>query len=735
MNQDNNFNSYISNEIPNNQVLNNVSNVNNSNMLDNKSRNKNRILILCIIVALILIFSGIFLHYLFNKKQEDIAIDESVTVTELLWQDFQNGELTTDEYVRYLLYTQYDTSMLDEKYQNLLKSDDAINIEELITRYYEDLSTETLNYFAKKINLNNITFEVEKENEETKEDNKIALADLFVQTVYAKSDKVTNLNKAVLSKNGNFVVWYTTTGNSATNYESAVKIADGLENTISKYDSLFKSNYSYNSNVISKGTTYKNQQKILENLNIDPNYLESAMQIYLVNYNDSSAAQYISGYGKVKEILNSVFGGDSYGTIAYPYIVIKPSSFNDFERLEQLYNHEIFHHYQRDILCGKNECSMSSDPYYSDSTANWASALSTNKTTSSGFLNEWAQVYRFNSNSLLGRYINQYGESKAAYAMFVYLYNYSNIVDNGTQKIIDAMYKSNFLEYLEDNSTLEERKNIQKEIALKNLTLNYSNNNLNIPTESRSMTNINDTINIKKNDVYMEDVGIGKMGLTYFAINLKSEEAIKITIDKDNNYIDAILVAQNENDDYVIIDSSDNKGNQIIFDTNNYNDYRKFYLITYNNNITLQNYYSLTIKQVQKNFKQESSSNKNFISYDDCNGTSDEVSLKIDTYYLNNEGIAYKAVITLFLTEEADYNDWYEGTKTRKNFTNVKLKGNVLQYEYTDEWFKEQHNYFNTKDRLNYFYGSSCDLGCSGDSCQWGSSDGQTIDFDPESIK
>ena len=52
-----------------------------------------------------------------------------------------------------------------------------------------------------------------------------------------------------------------------------------------------------------------------------------------------------------------------------------------------------------------------------------------------------------------------------------------------------------------------------------------------------------------------------------------------------------------------------------------------------------------------------------------------------------------------------------------------------------DEWFKEQHDYFNTKDRLNYFYGSSCDLGCSGDSCQWGSSDGQTIDFDPESIK
>ena len=702
---------------------------------NNKNKRKKYILLVVIIITIIaLLLFGSF-YFLNKQNNNNLPPETEINISNQLYSDYLNENITTDEYVRYLLYTQYDTSMLDEKYQNLLKSDDTINIEELINKYYEDLSTETLNYFAKKINLNNITFEVEKENEETTEDNKIALADLFIQTVYAKSDKVTNLNKAVLSKNGNFVVWYTTTGNSATNNESAVKIADGLENTISKYDSLFKSNYSYKSNVISKGTTYKNQQKILENSNIDPNYLESAMQIYLVNYNDSSTAQYISGYGKGKEILNSVFGGDSYGTIAYPYIVIKPSSFNDFERLEQLYNHEIFHHYQRSVLCGNNECNMSSDPYYSDSTANWASALSTNKTTTSGFLNEWAQVYRYNSNSLLGRYVNQYGEAKAAYAMFVYLFNYSNIVDNGTQKIIEAMYKSNFLEYLEDNSTLEERKNIQKEIALKNLTFNYNNNNLNIPTESRAMSNINDTINIKKNDVYMEDVGIGKMGLTYFAINLTSEEAIKITIDKDNNYIDAILVAQNENDDYIIVDSSDSKGNQIIFDTNNYNDYRKFYLITYNNNITLQNYYSLTIKQVQKNFKQESSSNKNFISYDDCNGTSDEVSLKIDTYYLNNEGIAYKAVITLFLTEEADYNDWYEGTKTRKNFTNVKLKGNVLQYEYTDEWFKEQHDYFNTKDRLNYFYGSSCDLGCSGDSCQWGSSDGQTIDFDPESIK
>ena len=700
----------------------------------NKPTKNNKSIIAILMILITLLVSAIVIVYFVKNKNDNLTQKENVDISNQLYSDYMNNNITTDEYVRYLLYTQYDTSMLDKKYQKLLKSDSSINIEDLINKYYKELSTETLNYYAKKINLNNITFELDKENEEQTDDNKIALSDMFIQTVYAKSDKVTNLNKAVLSKNGNFVVWYTTTGNSATNYESALKIANGLENTISKYDSLFNSKYNYNSNVISKGTTYKNQQKILENSNIDPIYLESAMQIYLVNYNDSSSAQYISGYGKGKEILNSVFGGDGYGTIAYPYIVIKPSSINDFERLEQLYNHEIFHHYQRDILCGKNECSLSSDPYYSDSTANWASSLATNKTTSSGFLNEWAQVYRYNSNSLLGRYINQYGESKAAYAMFIYLYNYSNIVDNGTQKIIEAMYKSNFLEYLEDNSTLEERKNIQKEIALKNLTLNYSNNNLNIPTESRSMSNINDTINIKKNDVYMEEVGIGKMGLTYFAINLTSNEAIKITIDKDNNYIDAILVAKNESDDYVIIDSSDNKGNQIIFDTNNYKDYQKFYLITYNNNLTLQNYYSLTIKQIKKNDKQESFSNKNYISLIDCDAYySEEIDKRVDTYFFDENNNVKRWVISVYLNASVDPNDQYDFYVNHKNYINVKIKGNLVIAEYTSNALSE---YFKnlTRDSVIYSHETSCSLSCNDEECSWKNNPNLVLNYNPDSI-
>lgn len=705
----------------------------NYNQYSKTSKNNKSIIVVLIILITLLVSTIVIVSFVKNKN-DNLTQKENVDISSQLYSDYMNNNITTDEYIRYLLYTQYDTSMLDKKYQKLLKSDSAINIEDLINKYYKELSTETLNYYAKKINLDNITFELYKENEEQTVDNKITLSDIFIQTVYAKSDKVTNLNKAVLSKNGNFVVWYTTTGSSASNYESALKIANGLEKTISKYDSLFNSKYNYNSNVISKGTTYKNQQKILENSNINPSYLESAMQIYLVNYNDSSLAQYVSGYGKGKEILNSVFGEDSYGTISYPYIIIKPSSFNDFERLEQLYNHEIFHHYQRNILCGKNECSLSSDPYYSDSTANWASALVTNKTTSSGFLNEWSQVYRYNSNSLLGKYINQYGESKAAYAMFVYLYNYSNVVYKGTQKIIEGMYKSNFLKYLEDNSTLQERKNIQKEIALKNLTLNYSNNNLNIPTESRAMVNINDTININKDDVYMKDVAIDKMGVTYFAINLTLDEVIKITIDKDNNYVDAILVAQNESDDYVIIDSSDNKGNQIIFDTNNYKDYQKYYLITYNNNLTLQNYYSLTIKQTKKNDKQENSSNKNYISLINCDAYySEEIDKRVDTYFFDENNNVKRWVVSIYLKSSMDSSEQYDYFVNHKNYTNVKIKGNLVIAEYTNNALSK---YFNnmTRNSVIYSHQTSCSLSCNDEECSWEKNPNLVLNYNPDSV-
>lgn len=711
MNQYNNFNSYINNEIPNNQVLNNVSNVNNSNMLDNKSKNKNRILILCIIVALILIFSGILLHYLFNKKQEDIVIDESITVTELLWQDFQNGELTTDEYVKNILYSEYDNELLEKKYQ-LVKNNDLIHTDDVINKYYDELSEETLKYYLSKINLDNITFEVSKENEE---DNSLALLDLFVDKVYAKSEDATNLNNAILSSNGNFVVWYTTTGNSATDYDSAKKVADGLEKTISLYKEKFGYDYYYKSNIFSKGSRYKDQIKILENSNIDSQYLESAMQVYLVNYNDSSLAKYMGNSGTLVKLWNGLSGGDSFGVVANPYILIKPSSFDDYERLEQLYNHELFHHYQYEILCGHSGCSVGSDPYILEASANWASSLVSSKTTNSGYLNEWASSARMLSDTLLSdESIEKYSEGTLGYTLYVYLYHYSTIVSNGTNKIINSIYSNDLLGYLIDNATKDELANIQEAIALKNLSQDYSNKNLNSDLDYNPTLPIRATIShedekFKSNNTYYNYL-MSPISQNYYLINDNSDYAYQIHLEKDysegSKFISATII-KFYNGKFSIVDSLKNSNESYTFNTNNYGDYDSLYIVISNTYTNRKNSHILNVKEIKKE-EQSKNEDKNYISLVDCNAWNEYLDKSIATYYYDSEEKIIRYIVSNIWIdlEEAKIN--YENSLTNSNYKNVNQDGKIVTFEYTQEALEK---YFSNQTKTSVISGHnmSCD--------------------------
>lgn len=554
--------------------------------------------IICVLILIIIFFIvGIGLLFYFNKnKQTDEIIKSDLNVSNQLYKDLEDKKISVDEYVKYHLYAEYDRDLLKDEYKNLELSNETIDIEYLINNHYDELSQETIKFFAKKINLENITFELDKENEKTSQDS--SWLDLFLLKVSAKEEKVTNLNQVILSSSGNFVIWYTTTGDSGIDFKTAKEIADGLESTVKKFESFFGYDYSSEAEIFSEGKTYQNQIKILNNVNIDSNYLKTATQVYLVNYNESSLAQYVSGYGKGKEIINSIFGGDDYGSIVFPYIIIKPSSFSDSERLAQLYNHELFHHYQRHILCGHSNCTLSKDLYYQEATANWASALVTTKTTNEGFLNEWASVPRRNSNSLLKEYVEKYGETNASYAMFVYLYNYSSNVNDGRNKIKYAMYQEKFLEYLEANSTTEERSKLQKQIALKNLTNDYLNKNINVSDEKKSVDNIKDIVNIKNNDS-INDIIVEKMGISYYKISIPQYTAVKIGIDRKNNGFDSVLVAVKDNK-YLVLYSSVTSNEKIEFNTNDYDIYEDYYLIIYNNYLTTTSEYSLSLIEVTR---------------------------------------------------------------------------------------------------------------------------------------
>ncbi len=698
------------------------------NSIKNNKMNKKKIIVILIILV---VFSLLIIGYIkfINKKEHLKEQNNKELLENQLVHDYNNGNINEDQYVLYNLYAQFDKSLLDTKYQKSFDNNVAIHIEDLINKHYDELSESTLRYFAKKINLDSISFEIKKENSETN-DSKVALSDFFIETVYAKSESTTNLNKAVLSSNGNFVVWYTTTGDSKTTYENAKKIADGLEKTINNYTKLFNKQYKYNSKIISKGKRYKDQIEILQKENIDTNYLESAMQVYLVNYGGDSLAQYISGYGKGEEILSSIFGGDSNGTIAYPYILIKPNKMNDYERLEQVYSHELFHHYQHNLLCDVNNCNLSDSGLIVEGTANWASALSTTKTTSQGFLNEWAGVARYQSNGLIGSYLKNYGDYTAGYAFYIFLNAYSTNVENGVNKIINSLYQSDPLDYLERNCTSDEVIKIQEYIALKNLNQDYDNMNflvsLNSPiTEIFIKGNLTDKY--KSNDT-----NINKLGISYYLLNQDSSSAYQINFIRDNYYIGAVIISEDINDNYKIVDKADNTNTNYTFDTNKYGEYEKLYLVIYNKKLTLNNYYSISVNKITKN--NLLTNNSNYISLIDCDAYySEEIDKRVDTYFFDENNNVKRWVISIYLNKSVDPIDQYNFYANHKNFTNVKIKGNLVIAEYTSNALSE---YFNnlTRDSVIYSHGTSCSLSCNDDECSWENNPNLVLNYNPDSI-
>lgn len=571
---------------------------------DSHTKKINKKLIL-IILSLLIIIAGIITSIIIikgNKQQSD----NNINISYQLLKDYENGEITTDEYVRYSLYAEYDKSLLDKKYSNLSGSDVAIHTDELIDKYYNELSDETLRYYINKVNLENITFELDKENEDS---NKVAVSDVLIDKVLAKGDKVTNLNKAILSKNGNFVVWYTTTGNSAISKDKAQKVADDIEKTVEKYDSLFGSEFKFESNVLSKGNKYKDQLKVLKAENIDSKYLESAMQIYVVDYNDDSKAKYITGSTFLSESFTKLFGaGDKFGSVAFPYILLRPSSFSNYEELAQLYNHELFHHYQHNILNGQEDLKISDDPYIVEATANWASSLVTNKTTSVGYLNEWAATARiFSSNLMSDEWVKEHGIGNVGYALFVYLNNYSNFVNNGTQKIIKSIYENDSLLYLEDNATKEELTKIQETIALNNLSQSYTNKNLLVDvSEDEYPIKLKGTIT---NNMSFDNVRLNKGAIDYYLLDISSDKEYEITLVRDNNNVMTTLIGKNGNKYELLQTSSIDKTNYI-FNTNDYkDDYEKIYIAILNILPRLENYYSLTINETEKIINEEIGNN------------------------------------------------------------------------------------------------------------------------------
>ncbi|MBQ7809631.1 MAG: hypothetical protein IJ346_01525 [Clostridia bacterium] len=432
-----------------------------------------------------------------------IAEPEKLTSSQKISKDYEEGKIDVNTYFTQLFYCEYNTAKLDDKYKSDYEgftSSENKKLNDLIEKHGDDIDENMIKAYAEKLNMADVKIVCRDNNspsvgskaykasgyniktltnsanvEKTTETTTATEATISEEELAKQDIQNHELDRVILSQSENFLIWYTTIGEDAVTTEEAQSIAEGLEDTIARYNQLFDLEFDYSPAIEwSISTNYKEAVKVLENNSISKSFLNTAMNVYIYNSgSEGPAASHnkISSDGLSQAIAK--FLDDGY--VAYPYIHINRQAFNDEERLQQLYNHELFHEYQ-DIYARELGADYSTAPMvYSDATANMASALAAEYNTTSSFLNDWASQYFANDNTNLQSITDSvsYG-----YGAFPYFYAYSQEVEGWAEPLMYAHTKENPYQYLHDATEHEDMLKIADRLSDYLLTNDFDNNAL-----------------------------------------------------------------------------------------------------------------------------------------------------------------------------------------------------------------------------------------------------------------
>ncbi len=358
-------------------------------------------------------------------------------------------------------------------------------------RYIND-NFETLKYDEIKdelsaLMLSNIDFDVDaSSNVSTKKS-------ILSNNAYAYSSTVTVLNKAKLSDNGHFVVFYTDTGDDKISDEKASELAEMLEDIISGYKNNLGFEYTYEkltNNILSVSKI----KKVLGNSGIDEDILDSAMPVYIVDpYKDGSNTLATYAGQRFKDLgtsllmkLGGLLGEETAklynSTPSYPFVNILPKNANSVD-LPIVAAHELGHHYAaiyNEATYGKT----GSDDNFVDETApNWMAINVLPDQPQENLIN------RNHYNQVYLTYATGDTISKASvtrdfdgYPAVAFLENYYEIVPNSKTIIMDAIYYGDALNYLYEHAGEDNFRNVMMTLAEKNLTGDYNGKLTNITT-------------------------------------------------------------------------------------------------------------------------------------------------------------------------------------------------------------------------------------------------------------
>ena len=553
----------------------------------NKKNHSSKLPIIIIIVVIILIIglSIVGINYFKNKIKNIIPNlnntveerKEKYSSVEKIKKDYESGKLNVNDYFKQLVYLEFDSSKLDKKYNSdysTLISTEQLDTPNILDEKHEELDKDIVKFYLTNKLMKNVKLVDETSlKKQSNNNNKYKVTQLKDEN---DKNNASNhfLNKVKLSRNKNFLIWYTNTGDDAITEEQLNSIANGLEDSIIEYEKIFGVVFSYDPYVDNKyfNDDYDWAEEVLSINNLSTNVLKTAMSVYIYDTGSSStAASYRDEEDAKKDINRSLIFDlmDEDGIINYPYIVINKQAIEtNNESLVQLYNHELFHHFQYLYCMSTIEDRCPKNFVLTEGLANFASSRVSKVTGRNNFLNEWAGIYAQNTSNKLVEIVNYAGDG--GYALFTYFDAYYNNIANSKEILMEAHTKNDAIKYISEKTEKEDLINTINELAYKTLSQDYDNSSL------FSTQKINYKQELKEKNKYSLKINAGS--IDYFELNNNSD----IKISTNNNDFLTIKVYGYKNNIYKEIKSSNSL---VELDTAFYSNYDKVYLVITNGDL------------------------------------------------------------------------------------------------------------------------------------------------------
>ncbi|MDR0462846.1 MAG: hypothetical protein LBG64_01325 [Pseudomonadales bacterium] len=318
-----------------------------------------KVILLLILLGIIFLVFRFFINPLLERRrfEHDLANFErfmAPTSFDLIEQDFYDGLIDADTYVRQMIYLAFATDRLDPRYE----SDSSapipfFHITEIAEPHQYELSEETLllllDIFMPEVNF-----------DQNSNANLINSSRFIPTAKAATATNVADLTRVILSPDGNFLVFYSHQGEDRVSDQNAQRVADKLAEDVISFREQFGLDFGWqpthvagqNQSLRAKINLVSSQLGITEAEATQ--LVDSAMPIYLMNSRGETGnvwAVHInitSDLGWILQQLQRVAFTPEGRTPVFPTIIIFPhvAITDDLAELDFIVTHELVHTYQ-----------------------------------------------------------------------------------------------------------------------------------------------------------------------------------------------------------------------------------------------------------------------------------------------------------------------------------------------------------------------------------------------------